>query len=53
MRTTTCANEAAGNSVKASKSASAIFFTVNQFLLGLSSGVQLPESSVPSGWLMT
>jgi hypothetical protein len=36
MRTTTCANEAAGNSVKASSNAKAIFFTMNQFLLGLS-----------------
>jgi hypothetical protein len=36
MRTTTCANEAAGNSVKASSKAKAIFFTMNQFLLGLS-----------------
>jgi hypothetical protein len=34
MRTTTCAIEAAGNSVKASSSAKAIFFTMNQLLLG-------------------
>ena len=37
MRIATCANEAAGERVRASNSASAIFFTMNQFLLGLSS----------------
>jgi hypothetical protein len=30
MRTTTCANEAAGNIVKASNSANAIFFMVKE-----------------------
>jgi len=32
MRTTTCANEATGHRVRANKSASAIFFMVNEFL---------------------
>jgi hypothetical protein len=32
MRTTTCALEATGTSVRASKTANAIFFMVNQFL---------------------
>jgi hypothetical protein len=36
MRIITCANEAAGNSVKASSNASAIFFIMNHILLGLS-----------------
>jgi hypothetical protein len=36
MRIATCANEAAGNSVKASNNASAIFFIMNHILLGLS-----------------
>jgi hypothetical protein len=35
MRIATCAKEAAGNSVKASNSASAIFFMVNRVLQDL------------------
>jgi hypothetical protein len=36
MRIATCANEAAGSSVKASSNANAIFFIMNHILLGLS-----------------
>jgi hypothetical protein len=43
MRTTTCANDAAGNIVRASNSASAIFFMVKESSKGLSvSGILHP-----------
>jgi hypothetical protein len=43
MRITTCAKEAAGNSVRASNSASAIFFMVKEPSKGLSvSGILHP-----------
>jgi hypothetical protein len=52
MRTTICAIEAAGNSVKASSSANAIFFTMNQLLLSFNSDFELPERCRFSGLLM-
>jgi hypothetical protein len=46
MRTTTCAFEAAGISVRASNTASAIFFMVNQFLQ-VFQGVRRVKSVLP------
>jgi hypothetical protein len=53
MRTTTCANDAAGNSVKASSNAKAIFFTMTQLLLVSVAWFKFPESCIHSGLLIT
>jgi hypothetical protein len=49
MRIATCAKEAAGNIVRASNSASAIFFMVNRVLQGLTVSGILPAFRLVEG----